>query len=85
MSCDQTLDKLSGKLNSRLLVQEENGFEKECTMCPPGRRSKKKPGLDRVKYGLLEGSTFLFQYTYTKGIRLESSRLGELKYELSVG
>ena len=34
MSCDQALDKLSEKLNSRLLVQEEHGFQKGGTMCP---------------------------------------------------
>ena len=42
MSCDQALDKLSEKLNNRLLVQEEHGFQKEGKMCPPGRRSSKK-------------------------------------------
>ena len=48
MSVDEGLDKLSEKLNSRLLVQEEHGFERGHNV-PPGPRSKKKPGLDRVK------------------------------------
>ena len=30
------------KLNSKLLVQEEHGFQKDGTMYPPGRRSSKK-------------------------------------------
>ena len=30
------------KLDSRLLVQEEHGFQKGGTMCPPGRRGSKK-------------------------------------------
>ena len=47
MSCDQTLDKLSEKLKSKLLVQEEHGFQKGHHV-PPGRRSSKKPCLDRV-------------------------------------
>ena len=34
MSCDQALDKLSEKLKSRLLVQEEHGFQKGGTMWP---------------------------------------------------
>ena len=50
MSCDQALDKLSEKLNSGLLVQEEHGFQKGAQCAPPGRRSSKKPGLDRVKH-----------------------------------
>ena len=37
------------------------------------------------KHGLLEGSTFLFQYSSLSRTRLESSRLGELKYALSPG
>ena len=49
MSCDQDLDKLSEKLNSRLLVQEEQGFQKGGTMCPLATEAEKKPGLDRVK------------------------------------
>ena len=38
-----------------------------------------------LKRGLLEGSTFLFQYSYTRGTALESSPLGELKYAISAG
>ena len=55
MSCDQTLDKLSEKLYSRLLVQEEHSFQKGA-QCAPGHNvplatgAQKKPGLDRVKY-----------------------------------
>ena len=41
VSCDQALDKLSEKLNSRLLVQEEHGFQKGHNV-PPGHRSSKK-------------------------------------------
>ena len=41
VSCDPALDKVSEKLNSRLLVQEEHGFQKGHNM-PPGHRSKKK-------------------------------------------
>ena len=42
--------------------------------------------LSRVlEHGLLEGSTFLFQYSFITHIKLESSRLGELKYAISVG
>ena len=37
------------------------------------------------KHGLLEGSTFLFQYTSITLRPLESSRLGELKYAISAG
>ena len=51
MSCDRALDKLSEKLNSRLLVQEEHGFQKGGTMCPLAAEAQKKPGLDRVKSG----------------------------------
>ena len=37
------------------------------------------------KYGLLKGSTFLFQYSSITRTQLESSRLGELKYAISAG
>ena len=37
------------------------------------------------KHGLLEGSTFLFRYTYTNCTPLESSRVGVLKYAISAG
>ena len=50
MSCDQDLDKLSEKLNSRLLEQEEHGFHKGGHNVPPWPQDKKKPGLDRVKH-----------------------------------
>ena len=49
MSCDQALDKLSEKLNSRLLVQEEHGFQKGAQCAPLAAGSQKKPGLDWVK------------------------------------
>ena len=37
------------------------------------------------KHGLLEGSTFLLQYSSITRTLLESSRLGELKYAISPG
>ena len=37
------------------------------------------------KHGLLEGSTFLFQYSSITCTPLESSPLGELKYAISAG
>ena len=37
------------------------------------------------KHGLLEGSTFVFQYSSITRTSLESSRLGELKYAISAG
>ena len=50
MSSDQVLAKLLEKLNSRLLVQEEHGFQKRAKMCPLAMGApKKKPGLHRVK------------------------------------
>ena len=52
VSCDQALDKLSEKLNGRLLVQEEQGFQKVAQCAPPSpflQEQKKKPGQDRVK------------------------------------
>ena len=36
-------------------------------------------------HGLLEGSTFLFQYSFITRTKFESSRLGELKYAISAG
>ena len=50
MTCDQVLDKLSTKkLDSRLLVREEHGFQKgaQCAFLETG--APKKPGLVRVK------------------------------------
>ena len=45
MSCDQDLDKLSEKLNSRLLVQEEHGIQKgaQCAHWPQEQK-KDWPG-----------------------------------------
>ena len=37
------------------------------------------------KHGLLEGSTFLFQYSSITRTPLESSQLGKLKYAISAG
>ena len=37
------------------------------------------------KHGLLEGSTILFQYSYTSRTPLKSSQLGELKYAVAAG
>ena len=51
MSCDQVLDKLSEKLNSRLLVQEEHGFQKGAQFAP-WPQEQKKAGLDRVNQKL---------------------------------
>ena len=53
MSCDQALDKLSEKLKSRLLVQEEHGFQKGA-QCAPWPKDQKKPGLDRVNSDWLD-------------------------------
>ena len=50
MSCDQTLDKLSEKLSSRLLVQEEHGFQKGAKCAPLATGAQKKPGLHRVEW-----------------------------------
>ena len=55
-----------------------------------GRKTKKlrcsKLFLSTVsKHGLLEGSTFLFQYRSITRTPLNSSRLGELKYAISAG
>ena len=55
-----------------------------------GRKTKKlrcsKLFLSTVsKHGLLEGSTFLFQYSSITHTPLESSQLGELKYAISAG
>ena len=46
---DQVLDKLSEKLNSRLLVQEEHGFQKGAQCAPLAAGAQKKPDLDKVK------------------------------------
>ena len=48
-ACDQDLDKLSEKLNSRLLIEEEHGFQKGAQYAPLATGAKKKPDLDRVK------------------------------------
>ena len=37
------------------------------------------------KHGLLEGSTFLFEYSFITYTKFESSGLGELKYADSAG
>ena len=55
-----------------------------------GRKTKKlwcsKLFLSMVsKHGLLEGYTFLFQYSSITCTPLESSRLGKLKYAISAG
>ena len=58
VSCDQALDKLSEKLNSRLLVQEEHGFQKGAQCAPWSQELKKslawiglKPALVTVSEG----------------------------------
>ena len=55
-----------------------------------GSKTKKLPRLKlflsmAFKHGLLEGSTFLFQYSSMTRAPLESCRLGELKYAISPG
>ena len=55
-----------------------------------GRKTKRLPRSKlflsmAFKHGLLEGSTFLFQYSSMTGAPLESCRLGELKYAISPG
>ena len=55
-----------------------------------GRKTKKLPRSKlflsiAFKHGLLEGSTFLFQYSSMTRAPLESSRFGELKYAISPG
>ena len=49
MSCDPAFDKLSEKLNSRLFVQGEYGFQKGAQCAPLATGAQKKPGIDRVK------------------------------------
>ena len=53
-----------------------------------GRKTKKLPRSKLflctvLKHGLLEGSTFLLQYSAITRTPLESSRLGELDYAIS--
>ena len=55
-----------------------------------GRKTKKLPRSKlflsmAFEHGLLEGLTFLFQYSSMTRTPLESSRLGELKYAISPG
>ena len=55
-----------------------------------GRKTKKLKRLKlylsmAFKHGLLEGSTFLFQYSCMTCAPLETSPLGELKYAISPG
>ena len=49
VSCDEARDKLSEKLNSRLLGQEEHDFQKRAHCASLATGDQKKPGLDRVK------------------------------------
>ena len=55
-----------------------------------GRKTKKLRcsnlfPLTIFNHGLIEGSTFLFQYSSISRTKLESSRLGDLKYAISPG
>ena len=55
-----------------------------------GRKTKKLPRSKlflwmALKHGLLEGSTFIFQYSSMTRAPLDSSRLGELKYAIPQG
>ena len=63
---------------------------KYATFSSTGCKTKKLPRsklfLSMVfKHGLLEGSTFLFQYSSMTRAPLESCQLGELKYAISPG
>ena len=42
--CDQAFYKSSEKLNSRMLVEEEHGFQKRGAMCLLATGAPKKPG-----------------------------------------
>ena len=56
------------------------------TGCKTKKLRRSKLFLSMVsKHGLLEGYTFLFQYSSITRTPLESSRLGELKYAISAG
>ena len=55
MSYDQTLDKLSEKLNMRKVEEEQDGFEEVTS----GRRRSKTAGMNRVRVSLLRKANFL--------------------------
>ena len=56
------------------------------TGCKTKKLTRSKHFLSMAfKHGLLEGSTFLFQYSSMTRAPLESSQLGELKYAISPG
>ena len=56
------------------------------TKCKTKKLLRSKLFLSMVfKHGLLKGLTFLFQYSFITHKKLESSRLGELKYAISAG
>ena len=57
MLCDQALGKLSEKLNSRLLVEEEHGFLKGAQCAALATGAQKMPGLDRVGKTGITGKT----------------------------
>ena len=59
MSCDQAFDKLSEKLNIRLLVQEDHGFQEGAQCAPLATGAPKKPGIDRVKLMFTMGHVWL--------------------------
>ena len=51
-----------------------------------GRKTKNNTALEALSIdGLLEGSTFLFQYSSMTHAPLGTRRLGELKYAISPG
>ena len=52
VSCDQALNKLPEKLSSRLLVQEEQGFQKGAQCAPLAAGAQKNPGVDRVNLSI---------------------------------
>ena len=81
MSCDQALDKLSEKLNRRLLVQEEHCFQKGAQSAPLAAGAQKKPGLDRVKPPK-EWTVFLALNYIMKNIDLAKRKLLSGKREI---
>ena len=63
---------------------------KYAIFCRTERKTKKVTALEPLfstvfKHGLLEGSTFLFQYTSITRTPLEISRSGKLKHAISAG
>ena len=54
VSCDQDLDKLSEKFNSKLLIQDQHGLQKGAQFAPFATGAKKKkPAVDRVRRAVI--------------------------------